>query len=199
MFRRIDPVMSDTLNTIDDPEVEQLSRCMVPGHEHRNRPLRALLLEMVERIPSKQTNMPSGRSYFVNKWMSEKNLHLLPDPEIQSLVTLIENTAQRLPWLGGAEAASLRIHAMWAIVSQEGMEGRPHQHAGRVAGAYYVDAGACDETGNGALAIYTPQGQLAKLVTPETGLMLLFPGKMWHGVQRYASDRPRIVLSFNLL
>ncbi len=38
---------------------------------------------------------------------------------------------------------------MWAIVSKAGMEGRPHMHSGKVSGAYYVDAGACDDTGIG--------------------------------------------------
>jgi hypothetical protein len=79
------------------------------------------------------------------------------------------------------------------------MEGRPHQHSSRVSGAYYVDAGDCDETNNGAFAVYSPEGRLLRAVPPKAGLMLLFPSGLWHGVLRYESDRPRIVMSFNLV
>jgi hypothetical protein len=170
----------------------------VPDHGRLNLQLRARLLDLAERVPDRGTNKASGQSYFVNKWLSARNLHLLDDPAVNSLVAWIENTANQQPWSRAGSAARLRIHAMWAIISRSGMEGKPHKHTGRVSGAYYVDAGACDGSENGAFAIYTAEGGLIRMVSPEAGLMLLFPSGMWHGVLRYQSDRPRIVLSFNL-
>ena len=68
-----------------------------------------------------------------------------------------------------------------------------------ISGAYYVDAGDCDETGNGAFVIYTPDaGRIVSTIQPRTGLMLMFPNTLWHGVLRYESEKPRIVISFNL-
>jgi len=122
---------------------------------------------------------------------------LLPDREIQSLVTLIENTANRLPWLGAEEAAPLRIHAMWAIVSQYGMEGRPHRHAGG-SWAPTMWMGRVRRDGERCVCHLYAARTTGQAGDTESGLMLLFPGRMLHGVRRYESDRPRIVLSFNL-
>lgn len=190
--------MADAPEIDEPPQAKYLRQYMVPGHERLNVHLRALLLDMAERIPDVGSNAPTGLSHFSNKWLSARELHLLPDPEIKSLASFIAETANGLPW-PRRHATQLEIHSMWAIVSRRGMEGRPHQHSSRVSGAYYVDAGACDGTENGAFAIYSEEKQLAKVVPPKTGMMLLFPSGLWHGVLRYESDRPRIVISFNLV
>jgi hypothetical protein len=190
--------MADAPEIDEPPQAKFLRQHMVPDHERLNIRLRTLLLDMAERIPDIGSNTPTGQSHFTNKWLSARDLHLRPDPEIKSLVSFIEDTTNSLPW-PRREAAPLHIHSMWAIVSRHGMEGRPHQHSSRVSGAYYVDAGACDGTENGAFAIYSQDQRLIKVVPPKTGLMLLFPSGLWHGVLRYESDRPRIVLSFNLV
>jgi uncharacterized protein (TIGR02466 family) len=188
----------DTSQIQNAAEAQLLRHAMVPGHEALNARLRPLLLEMAERIPDKGTNKASGESYFSNKWLSARNLHGLADPAMQSLVGLIENTANRVSW-PNAGPGRRRITAMWAIVSREGLEGKPHKHSGVISGAYYVDAGDCDQDGNGAFAIYTPQGeQIIRTLRPETGMMLMFPNTLWHGVLRYDSEKPRIVISFNL-
>ncbi len=180
-------------------DAQLLRHGMVPGHEAINAWLRPMLLEMAARIPDKGTNKANGDSYFSNKWLSARDLHRLPDPRMQTLIRLIEGAANGVSWPASAPAP-LRIGAMWAIISKSGMEGKPHKHTGRVSGAYYVDAGDCDSDGNGAFAVYTPQGgQLLRTIEPKTGLMLLFPNTLWHGVLRYESDRPRIVISFNLV
>ncbi len=190
--------MSDTLNADEAPEAKFLHQGMAPDHERLDMGLRTLLLDMAARVPDVGTNKAAGESYFVNKWLSGRDLHRLPDPEIKTLVAFIETAANRVSWPGVANAARLRVHAMWAIVSRQGMEGKPHQHTGAVSGSYYVDAGACNESGNGAFTVHTAEGKLIRSLPPRTGLMLMFPSNMWHGVSRYESDQPRIVLSFNL-
>jgi len=190
--------MADAQAGNDPPELGLVHQFMVPDHERLNLRLRALLLEMASRIPDKGSNAASGKSHFTNKWLSTRDLHLLPDPEIKTLLAFAEDEANKLQWPTG-QITPLRIHAMWAIVSRKGMEGNPHQHGARVSGAYYVDAGASEGSGNGAFAIYSADGQLLGSMPPKAGLMLLFPSGLWHGVLRYESDRPRIVLSFNLV
>lgn len=167
---------------------------MVPDHAPLNEKLRALLLERASRIPDKGSNQASGRSYFRNKWLSASDLHLLRQDAVQALVAFIHNAANAA-W---PDSEPLRIDAMWTIISREGMEGTAHNHKGRVSGAYYVDAGDCDESGQGAFAVHDRAGNLVRLIQPRAGLMLLFPSAMWHSVRRYESDRPRIVISFNL-
>jgi hypothetical protein len=189
--------MPEMIQTDDAPEA-LLRGGMVPDHERLNAALRPLLLEMAARIPDKGTNKAAGTSYFTNKWLSARDLFLSPHPALKTLSSLVEDSANGLPWPGVAPGHRLKTIAMWAIVSRNGMEGAPHRHTGLVSGAYYVDQGACDETRNGAFAVFTPQGQQLKTVRPASGLMLLFPAPMWHGVLHYEGEQPRIVISFNL-
>jgi uncharacterized protein (TIGR02466 family) len=190
--------MNDATRIRNLADAPLLRHGMVPGHEALNARLRPLLLEMAARIPDKGTNKAAGESYFSNKWLSARDLHRRTDPAMASLVGLVEQAANRTAW-PNAGPGQRRITAMWAIVSRKGLEGRPHKHSGVISGAYYVDAGDCDEAGNGAFAIYASEsGEVLGTVRPKTGLLLMFPNTLWHGVLRYDSENPRIVISFNL-
>lgn len=190
--------MTGTAQIHETADARLLRQGMVPGHEAINARLRPLLLEMAQRIPDKGTNKANGESYFSNKWLSARDLHRLPEPAMASLVGLVEQAANRTFW-PNAGPGQRRITAMWAIVSSKGLEGKPHKHSGLISGAYYVDGGDCDAAGNGAFAIYTPDaGRIIRKVQPKSGLMLMFPNTLWHGVLRYDSETPRIVISFNL-
>lgn len=190
-------LMNQPVNISDTTGALLLRQSMLPGHEALNARLRPMLLEMAGRIPDRGTNQATGKSYFERKWLSASELHLLDDPALKTLAGMIEATADTLPWPQD-KMPPFRIFSMWSIVSRRGMEGRRHRHAGRVSGAYYVDAGDCDDTGNGAFAVYDQQGRVVRTVPPKTGMMLMFPNTLWHGVLRYDSDTPRIVISFNL-
>jgi hypothetical protein len=37
----------------------------------------------------------------------------------------------------------------------------------------------------------------SEVITPATGMMLLFPAWLMHGVRPYHGDRPRISIAFN--
>jgi uncharacterized protein (TIGR02466 family) len=170
---------------------------IVAGHERLNAALRVMLTDMSDRVPGRETNRTSGRSYFSDKWLSDGNLFQLPDPTVRQLVSLIETLANSLAWDNTAGASALRIASMWAIISRNGMEGRLHNHAGKVSGAYYVDAGECSTT-SGAFRIHDAQGLPVGHIVPKDGLLMLFPSGLLHSVARYDSDRPRMVISFNL-
>ncbi len=108
----------------------------------------------------------------------------------------------------------------WANVNRAGHANQVHAHPGCLwSGCYYVDdggAGADPEAG-GAFEIMDPRGlapamyapELApalagcqsmggsELIVPETGMMLLFPAWLPHGVRPYRGTGTRISVAFN--
>ena len=181
------------------PELRYVRGQMVPDHGSLNDSLRSLILEMAGHPPDRVSNMPSGESYFRNKWLSKNDLHLRPEGCVQKIVAHSLRMAGGFDWPGVARGHAFRVASMWTIVSQRGMEGSPHSHNGVVSGAYYVDAADCNEEASGAFVIYGAGGRVVRAVRPESGLLLLFPSGLLHGVKRYESDRSRIVISLNLV
>ena len=98
----------------------------------------------------------------------------------------------------------------WAAVNRNGHYNTTHVHPlATWSGVYYVDAGdeALDTPG-AALEFAHPivastmtflPGALpsARLVRPETGMIILFPSYLQHGVRMYQGTRPRISVPFN--
>ncbi|MFT5540752.1 MAG: hypothetical protein ACI82H_002289 [Alphaproteobacteria bacterium] len=112
----------------------------------------------------------------------------------------------------------------WANVNRRGHANQAHAHPGAVwSGCYYVDDGSmgADKGGEtsvgGAFEVMDPRGltpamyapELApaltgcqsmggsEIIEPKTGLMLLFPAWLTHGVRPYAGEGTRISLAFN--
>lgn len=108
----------------------------------------------------------------------------------------------------------------WANVNRRGHANQIHAHPGAVwSGCYYVDDGG--QGGKppvgGAFEVMDPRGltpamyapELApaligcqsmggsEIIEPESGLMLLFPAWLSHGVRPYAGKGTRISLAFN--
>jgi len=100
----------------------------------------------------------------------------------------------------------------WANISKLGNYHRMHNHPGSAwSGCYYVRAHSEGQSTAGALELYdprpftemtdvpgTPYGQRL-LVRPEPGLLVLFPGWMYHFVHPVTSTEPRISIAFNAL
>lgn len=171
----------------------------LPGWEELNRRLRKTLLEMAASVPDKVTNRKSGAPYFRNKWLSHSRLHLDGPPVFADLAAAIE-TASTAMLRGGAQTTPLRVGNLWSIVSRAEMEGRPHNHAGRVSVAYYVDAGTAGPEDGGLLLFFedTKQHAPTHAVAPQPGLLVIFPSRLYHAVSRYRGSLPRIVISANL-
>jgi len=176
----------------------------LPGWQGLNARLRPALLQMAAELPDAFTHNPTGRtSYFANKWLSPRRLHETGPPVCAELAQAITAAARQLPWVGPA-AAGLQVEAFWAIVSRADMWGGRHSHRGRVSAAYYVDAGASgpeDEAGRGGqLRFHAGHKAVEPLtaITPEDGLLVLFPSRQVHSVSAYRSTAPRIVISANL-
>ena len=108
----------------------------------------------------------------------------------------------------------------WANVNRRGHANQAHAHPGAVwSGGYYVNDGGKDaETPvGGAFEVMDPRGLTpamyapeltpaltgcqsmggSEIIEPETGLMLLFPAWLTHGVRPYAGNGTRISLAFN--
>ena len=98
----------------------------------------------------------------------------------------------------------------WAAINRRGHYNTTHVHPMSTwSGTYYVDIGddAPDAPG-GVLEFSHPitaspmtffPGILpsARLVRPETGMIILFPSYLQHSVRVYGGERPRICVPFN--
>jgi uncharacterized protein (TIGR02466 family) len=98
----------------------------------------------------------------------------------------------------------------WAAVNRKGHYNTTHVHPMATwSGVYYVDPGdePADELGaaiefshpiSGSVMSFFP-GVLpsARLVRPQAGMMILFPGYLQHSVRIYQGERPRVCVPFN--
>jgi len=119
------------------------------------------------------------------------------------------------------QAPNWRLNA-WANVNDDGDANFPHHHPGSFwSGVYWVDTGDIGLEGQnmaggefemqdprGILpAFYAPQLKMAvpgclsaglsDFITPQAGVMIIFPSWLVHSVRRYRGSKPRISIAFN--
>ena len=102
--------------------------------------------------------------------------------------------------VGDAAPGPLAITGAWSVRLTSGGGHRDHYHgAGRLSSAHYVTVppDMTGAPGAGALRFGRPPLPGADLpperhVTPEPGLLVLFPSYMWHGVEAFEAAGPRI-------
>ena len=171
----------------------------LPDHQNVNKRLRDFLLKMSQLIPDRGSNNASGISYFNNKWLSQSQLHKNDNSDLQGLVAFAEETANRV-FRSSEPDLVISITAMWSIVSKTGRTGSRHNHAGRVSGAYYVDAGSSGDADGGFIQFYQQPGSVipSHQFKPESGYLLLFSSALEHSVSAYTGSEPRIVISLNM-
>jgi uncharacterized protein (TIGR02466 family) len=113
-----------------------------------------------------------------------------------------------------AAALDLTVSAeAWANVARAGHYSKPHVHPNsNVSCVYYVDAGnaPADDANSGVIEFIDPRnrpsmfategtvGFDAYKVTPQSGLLLMFPAWLYHYVHPYQGTAPRISVAFNL-
>src|SRR5262249_27266319 len=102
----------------------------------------------------------------------------------------------------------------WANVNRHGAYNKPHHHDGYGviwSGFYYVDTGEAgsgqpvggytkfqDRSGAPKEVICNPDPYEREVsVKPTSGLMMMFPGRLYHYVEPYEGDRLRITIAFN--
>lgn len=119
--------------------------------------------------------------------------------------------AARAPAIAAVQAqvvAALAAHAGpgpwqltgWGNVNRHGDGNVPHHHGlhpNHWVAIYYVTAGDGARTTFFADAAAVTAGAPTHTITPIPGLLLLFPGSLWHGVETSQGLGERITLAFN--
>jgi len=185
-------------------------RLALPGAEFLNKGLARRILERERKAGGRQVSNRGG-------WQSDGNIFDWRMPELSVLSQAIEVGFHSLrrtlaPDHAGLATASLRLDG-WANVNRDGHYNRSHSHAGaHWSGVYYVDAGAPDPSvpDNGTLELIDPRhlgGAVPApgfplghrlLVTPEPGLLVMFPAWLEHWVTPYRGKGERISIAFNV-
>jgi uncharacterized protein (TIGR02466 family) len=185
-------------------------RLTLPGAEFLNKGLRKLVLDLEKKSPGRKISNAGG-------FQSEGNLFALPQPELKILAQAIELGWRSLcrslaPQSPELEKSRLDLNG-WANVNRDGHYNRAHSHGGvHWSGVYYVAAGNPDGAiaNNGVLELIDPRhlsGAVSPpgfraghslVVTPEPGLLVLFPGWLEHWVTPYRGTGERISIAFNL-
>lgn len=190
-----------------------IGRFQFPEADTINHELSANLRVLRSRDPGTQHANAGG-------WHSSGDLLAQPLPAlatlkqwiVEALQAMVTATAE-LPEVKGRSSSfqgSFSITA-WGNIIQQGHYHRQHNHPGSAwSGVYYVDAGDC-EPGSiaGVLELFDPRpftemvetpgspyGQRV-LIRPQPGLMVLFPGWLYHFVHPYRGNGERISIAFN--
>ena len=181
---------------------------VIPEADTVNQRLQRIILERMDE---------SGgvRKSNVNGWHSEEDLFQWPNPEVAQLLEWIGQAVKSMTvFTTGAEKVSGEIDAWgWANVSWPGSYNKPHIHPDSMwSGVYYVDAGTTPEEhqDSGLLEFLDPRSGIDILkipgmpfsgsfkMRPSTGMMVLFPGWLYHFVNPYQGEGMRISIAFNV-
>jgi uncharacterized protein (TIGR02466 family) len=170
-----------------------------------NAQLRGIILERERTTPSVSKSNQGG-------WQSRADFFQSDQPAIAALARLVTtavNVATESIRVPPDRRLEFRLYG-WAAVNRKGHYNTAHVHPHATwSGTYYVDAGdAVSDAGSAMLEFLHPvtaaamsffPGILpsARLVRPETGMVILFPSYLQHGVRMYVGERPRICVAFN--
>jgi len=131
------------------------------------------------------------------------------------LVNHIEKKAERFSEeVLGVRKSDIALHSMWSNIHNSGSKHHYHQHPNAfLSGVYYPYIPECKKPGN---IVFVDPRQAKNMVyadffksscisnrniwvTPETGLLLLFPSWLEHGTDPFIGfdDQKRVSISFN--
>jgi uncharacterized protein (TIGR02466 family) len=172
-----------------------------------NQGLSALILEEEGKYAS------LGRSN-IGGWHSRPDFLNRRDPAVSALATWLTWILRRMiEASAGADSfqGTLSVSA-WATLCRAGAYHAPHSHPDSAwSGVYYVDPGADspERPLSGVLEFLDPRAGVEAVtapgdpygepfrVRPQAGLLVAFPSWLYHWVHPYASQTPRIAISFN--
>ena len=168
--------------------------------------------QMYEFIKTSQSKDREGISKSNIKGWHSKDFNMQenePKNFIKFILPAIEQVITDMNW--EKQKQSININSMWAIINTGGAANHRHQHSNcTISGAYYVRA----PKNSGDIIFYDPRPArvykhpIAKnpnilnatinSISPEPGMLILFPSYLEHSVNPNLSDNKRIVISFNL-
>lgn len=192
-----------------------IGRFKIPGAPDLNRELRRLVLERERAEPNVQHANVGG-------WHSRNDLLDWPNPAIGTLRAsilagvqqMIGSTLEQLRQGGLSRSFNGSLAAVaWANVCRRGNYHTLHNHPGSCwSGVYYVDSGGdagAAHPRSGVIDLHDPRpftemvsvpgepyGQKLS-IRPEPGMMLIFPGFLYHFVHPFAGEGERISIAFN--
>lgn len=132
-----------------------------------------------------QTERRSTPSLNQGGWKSSETFFTWPFAAVQELhAAIIDVIGMKVPIVS------------WVMVNHRGSHHPRHQHAmARLVGVYYVTAGS-DDAIVPTVFECAAHGELA--VDPHPGRLTLSPGSMYHWVNAYFGDAPRITIAFDV-
>jgi uncharacterized protein (TIGR02466 family) len=174
--------------------------------------------EITARLVAESVALPSIARSNVGGWHSQPDLAMRPEPcfrtLIQQIVAHVRTTVDNLARANGQGMPPMRMAVnAWAMVMRNGDYTIPHDHAdAHWSTVYYPDAGDADEAAHpdsGLLALVDPRHGGRPMpgldlvgatftARPGTGRLLVFPGWLYHYVNAYRGQRPRVAVSCNV-
>ncbi len=153
----------------------------------------------------------------VGGWHSERDLLRWGEPAAAALFQHVGGAVKDYIAIERKlSAAALELTVTfeaWANVARSGSYAKPHVHPNsNLSGVYYVDAGDTvpGHPHSGVIEFMDPrnrpgmfetEGTLpfdAYRVTPKSGMLLVFPAWLFHHVNPYFGQRPRLCVAFNV-
>ncbi|NQD37079.1 hypothetical protein HPT27_08585 [Permianibacter sp. IMCC34836] len=170
--------------------------------------------ELIALVQSLYQQQPSVQRSNVGGWQSAKDLQNNPAPAIQAF--LAQSRAVLSDWAMLTFALHTRPDpamwwfALWANVNRPGHYNRAHDHfrSGQIGSSfYYVRTGGNQAGGR---TVFINQQSVPHFVdcevgwrdheypvTPQDGMLVVFPSWLGHRVEPYTGDGDRITLAFN--
>jgi len=183
-----------------------------PDSRELNQELREIILKKKSEAPGVQVTNAGG-------WHSTKDLNKWEEPGVRNFVQRIDHAIHHIvsstvsnPDERHFEGWSLEA---WANVNGKGHFNVPHVHRldnNLWSGVYYVDTGYPDDcTPSSGLTKFQDRSGVPKEIlnnsnpfereftlNPKAGLMVFFPGALYHYVEPLEEDTERISIAFNL-
>jgi uncharacterized protein (TIGR02466 family) len=167
---------------------------------------------MLNYITNLQTKDPDGVQKSNFKGWHSKNFDMKdeePKSFIEEIKITINTAINDMDW--DLQTQEVKISNMWAIINKKGSLNQKHHHSNSdLSAAYYVTA----SENCGDIIFYDPRpaavynhpipkkpnilNATINSISPEPGMLILFPSYLEHSVDPNISEHKRIVISFNL-
>ena len=168
--------------------------------------------ELLNYISNLRVQNPEGiRKSNSNGWHS-KDFDLnddTPKKFINAVSSNINTAFNDMDW--DIEKQIIKIKSIWAIINEKGASNERHHHGNSaLSAAYYV----CAPEDCGDIVFYDPRpapvfshpiakkpnilNATVNSITPNEGMLVLFPSYLDHSVKPNLSSNQRIVISFNV-
>jgi uncharacterized protein (TIGR02466 family) len=175
----------------------------------------ALNERLSAKILEREANGPGIVKSNVGGWHSDSDFLRWEGPEPGELFSHVAGAVKDYAAVErrvDAAALDLTVTAEgWANVARAGNYARPHVHPNsNLSCVYYVDAGDAADAPSGVIEFLDPRNRPgmfasegtvsfdAYKVTPQNGMLLMFPAWLYHYVHPYQGTRPRISVAFNV-